>query len=524
MSNNFNELIYDSIHIILKFMKVFNIVRDKTMSKRRKIRILKLSNMFNSVSNILKVYDNIENLDLNTFIINSFKKNMLFTKSEYEKTPENIDNLNKYLLELKNVYDGKSKTINKLVFKKKMTGGADADADAGASDDAGADAGASDGDGADADKILEEKKKLEDAIDKGYEDEDNLYEYYKVHCPKLYKYSNDILTDQLKDWKGGETSILQLLLNVFSDVKNRAVIESFVKVSAGETHKRETATETDSETSSDNNIMVQLVDVVNRFNGLIGSTIAAAKEGVVMFNGTKDIISTIVSVIVAMTGVGAIATASSAGVGAVGLTNIVPIATAVLQMIKPLLDFLVTVSVAKQDKTAFIDLSNNIKIIGFIVSLILLLTSILHKIINISNINEVHKFITNDTKILKILQTWEGNITNNKTIEIDTGDSDIDVYKYVIDSAFKLTIETFGIDAGLLLVGLFIKIDLSSVQSTLTSVAENVQDENGIINKIKKILNRIATIIFKPHKIFDLLKPKELEPCPFKKLVNCNDE
>ena len=82
---NINDIIFRGINIINKSKTFLDIVKDKNMSERKKLRLLRLLNMFPNFAEMLKVYKNIEYIDTKTYIenvINNIKDTHL--KEDYK--------------------------------------------------------------------------------------------------------------------------------------------------------------------------------------------------------------------------------------------------------------------------------------------------------------------------------------------------------------------------------------------------------------------------------------------------------
>ena len=76
---NLKDILFRSINIITKSKSFLDISKNKHMSDRKKLRLLRLLNMFPNFADMLKIYKNVQNIDSKLYI-----ENMIDTIKEQE--------------------------------------------------------------------------------------------------------------------------------------------------------------------------------------------------------------------------------------------------------------------------------------------------------------------------------------------------------------------------------------------------------------------------------------------------------
>ena len=86
---NINDIVFRGMRIINKSKTFLDISLDKTISERKKLRLLRLLNMFPNFAEMLKVYKNIVRIDIKDYVQNVI--NNLNTDAYVEFKPVHID-------------------------------------------------------------------------------------------------------------------------------------------------------------------------------------------------------------------------------------------------------------------------------------------------------------------------------------------------------------------------------------------------------------------------------------------------
>ena len=548
---NLNDILNRTIIIINKSKTFIDIVNNNTISKRKKLRILRLLNIYPTFSETLKAYTHVKNSDYKTYLDNiiNHTKELLHNKHNVISSEKQTE-MNEFIKELNHIFHsendqkGGSATTpasEPTSVQEPIPSPTPASEPSPTPASEPSPTPASEPSPTPASEpsptlaseptpttslaspptpaqepISEVEKLIKDELNllgilftkRAAELDDlilnkkSLYDIYKTNTEynHVYKHYTSLFDEDLKKLSDEDSAKASVLLSLISNDK-------FISFVRGFTYHLPRAQE-----KFKGNPLLIFVNTLKSTVYGITDTISSSGKGVVTFNGAKDLIATVISVIVDCTGVGAAVTGTSTAVGAVGLTNIVPLLIFAGQIITPLAIFF-TLVMMKQDKDAMDYLIEQVSFLQIFLNVIHMCISSIHKIANVNNMKKILDMKSNET----IIHTQE-EVLNSCYINSKAGQSiDIDeIYKKlkfesegnvdIITNASGLITDIilcnmkdmFGLETTLMLIAIFERLDTTVIKEQIEKFKKDISCPDHPLNKFKRFLSFIFSFINNP--------------------------
>lgn len=479
---NLNDILSRTIHIIDKSKSFMNIANNKNISERKKIRLLRLLNMFPSFSEMLNVYKNIEHIDNKAYV-----KNFINNLKKYEKMDiyKNIESNNGSTYSFESVIAEIKKIITSDETQK---GGADpatktesstttepatktepetptesATTTEPATTESATTEPTTTAETKSATKpatkeesqeatLTEESELVEQPIIDDSEccnEQSSLYkELESVIEKNKTMFESENFVKMITQTNNDDSNSLKNLLDLLQTGPYKKIYEHFsinfdqqiedfrkgkkptVAIIANmlgnpqyKTIIRELFNNLKIERLKENFKGQPLLIMVNTIKSTfesIKSGANSAKKTIATAGSLKDILALVISIIADITGVGAPFAASSTAVGAAGLINIVPVLASVGEAVQPFIHFQFLVSM-NMDKDAGQYLLENFPPIMVVINMLHLVISSINTVVNTSNICSMLHYDLGDNResVKTLLDSFYNDISANKTIKIN---------------------------------------------------------------------------------------------------------
>jgi len=466
---NLNDILSRTIHIIDKSKSFMNIANNKNISERKKIRLLRLLNMFPSFSEMLNVYKNIEHIDNKAYV-----KNFINNLKKYEKMDiyKNIESNNgstysfeSVIAEIKKIItsdetqkggtDPATKTEPETTTESATTEPATTESattePATTAETKPATKPATKEESQEAtlteelepveQPIIDDSeccneqsslyKELESVIEKNktmFESENfvkmitqtnnddsnslkNLLDLLQTGpYKKIYEHFSINFDQQIEDFRKGKKPTVAIIANMLGNPQYKTIIRELFNNLKIERLK---------ENFKGQPLLIMVNTIKSTFES-IKSGANSAKKTIATAGSLKDILALVISIIADITGVGAPFAASSTAVGAAGLINIVPVLASVGEAVQPFIHFQFLVSM-NMDKDAGQYLLENFPPIMVVINMLHLVISSINTVVNTSNICSMLHYDLGDNResVKTLLDSFYNDISANKTIKIN---------------------------------------------------------------------------------------------------------
>ena len=521
---NINDIVFRGMRIINKSKTFLDISLDKTISERKKLRLLRLLNMFPNFAEMLKVYKNIINIDIKDYVKNVITN--LNTDSYENFKPVHID---KDL-----TYESFVKELKQLIETDDIQkGGAAAaastastapppaapapppaapapPAEAAAPEAAVREEETQDptcnpstcGEGSPLYTQLETKinvigdelndLSLQTIFKSDTESTNNLLELITTEpYKKVYDFYKVDFTQYIEELNKGEKKPLQILLNIAFNPQYLQIIRELLSPVRWE--------------NAINNYkgspLLIILNTVKSTYESIQSSINTSTKGISAAGSIKELIGLVVSIVAICTGAGAPFAASSAGVSALGLPTLIPLLKMSGEFVGPIAYFSFLTSI-NQDKEAGKYLLENIPPLLTIFNIFSLFVASIYKVVNTDNLCQLINFPIDDqvkqildtkleefykmaqqSKSINIDELFEDN-TGKKSMEVPDITVILNKLKNIIINLFLHNIiNLLGMVSTFALLSLLEKFDLKELKELFKNIKTNLSCPDHPINK-----------------------------------------